>query len=191
MYNIIYTIQSIHVCIYIYVYVYIWMCLKMRCFQGKWDFPPKMNLVLKEFRQAPLVWDIPKYEKCILCFQSNMALRPTFYSEEITTKKNKYHWNNHLAAFLYIWPLQNQALEMVPWMANWLVWTTPTSLLIFSSFDRENGYPERSFAHHDQHSPANISENPYTPELKTNIDTENSHIWKEIHFPNHHFWYLC
>ena len=22
-------------------------------------------------------------------------------------------------------------------------------------------------------------------------DTQNSHVWKEIHFPNHHFWYLC
>ena len=27
--------------------------------------------------------------------------------------------------------------------------------------------------------------------LKTNMDTQNSHIWKEIHFENHHSWYLC
>ncbi len=33
----------------------------------------------------------------------------------------------------------------------------------------------------------------FTPP-KTNMDimdTQNSHVWKEIHFPNHHFWYLC
>ena len=29
----------------------------------------------------------------------------------------------------------------------------------------------------------------FTP-LKSNIDTQNCHLWKEIHFPNHHFWYL-
>ena len=29
-----------------------------------------------------------------------------------------------------------------------------------------------------------------TNPLKSNIDTRNSHVWKEIHFPNHHFWYL-
>ena len=27
----------------------------------------------------------------------------------------------------------------------------------------------------------------YTP-LKSNINTKNNHIWKEIHFPNHKFW---
>ena len=27
--------------------------------------------------------------------------------------------------------------------------------------------------------------------LKTNMDTQNSHIWKEIHFENHHSWCLC
>ena len=26
--------------------------------------------------------------------------------------------------------------------------------------------------------------------LKSNIDIQNSHVWKEIHFPNHHF-FLC
>ena len=26
---------------------------------------------------------------------------------------------------------------------------------------------------------------------KSNIDTQNSHGWKEIQLPNHHFWYLC
>ena len=30
----------------------------------------------------------------------------------------------------------------------------------------------------------------FTP-LKFNIDTPNSHIWKEIHLLNHHFWYLA
>ena len=25
--------------------------------------------------------------------------------------------------------------------------------------------------------------------LKCNIDTKISYIWKELHFPNHHFWY--
>ena len=27
--------------------------------------------------------------------------------------------------------------------------------------------------------------------LKSNMDTQNSHVWKKIHFPNNHFWYLC
>ena len=27
--------------------------------------------------------------------------------------------------------------------------------------------------------------------MKSNIATQNSHFWKEIHLPNHHFWYLC
>ena len=26
--------------------------------------------------------------------------------------------------------------------------------------------------------------------LKTNMDTQNSHVWKEIHFKTHHSWYL-
>ena len=26
--------------------------------------------------------------------------------------------------------------------------------------------------------------------LKFNIDTQSRHIWREIHFPNHHFWYV-
>ena len=30
----------------------------------------------------------------------------------------------------------------------------------------------------------------FTPK-KTNMDTQNSHIWKEIHFKNHNSWYLC
>ena len=30
----------------------------------------------------------------------------------------------------------------------------------------------------------------YTPP-KTNLDTQNSHIWKEVHLKNHRFWYLC
>ena len=29
------------------------------------------------------------------------------------------------------------------------------------------------------------------PPPKTNMETENSHIWKEVHFSNHHFVYLC
>ena len=24
--------------------------------------------------------------------------------------------------------------------------------------------------------------------VKFSIDTQNRHVWKEIHFPNHHFW---
>ena len=36
-----------------------------------------------------------------------------------------------------------------------------------------------------------LSINSNTP-LKSNIDTQNSrHVWKEIHFPNHFFVYLC
>ena len=27
--------------------------------------------------------------------------------------------------------------------------------------------------------------------LKFNIDTQNGHFPREMHFPNHHFWYLC
>ena len=41
----------------------------------------------------------------------------------------------------------------------------------------------------------NLDKNPQRPlkkdtPWKCNMDTHNSHIWKEIQFKNHHFWYL-
>ena len=53
---------------------------------------------------------------------------------------------------------------------------------MFSLFDATKHKKETVHFHAEKQGNAMCTQ-------KTNMDTKNSHIWKEIQFKHHHFWY--
>ena len=90
-------------------------------------------------------------------FQSNMNLCGWFFEGNLYKHKKKL--------------MRRLAWEILS-ILNWLVRTTPTLLLICSSFSRENGHLLLMNAHHDTHSPVKDL-------YKTRATT--SHIIREKH----------
>ena len=152
---------------------------------SQWKFLQKCSIIIHHLKRAPLIRG----------FTCNARLFQAAIIGKVTCKVYEYHENYEMTS------PHLSICHLGPYMSTIDVINMTYDLRVFT-----NDTNQLPVAYMALHLSKNISPPPckstspggnlnvwktYITPLKSNVDTKNGDILKEIHFPNHHFWYLC
>ena len=120
------------------------------------------------------------------CFVWRVFLRGKVACLVVQTSP-KYEIISKQVSWMEIWSIN--CTPKCFWVGRQPIWQVTLGSLCFLQYHLAQGSTLRSWGKLGW--PVDHLEIHLSTFLKFNIDTENSHIWKEIHFPTHHFGYSC